>query len=68
MTVDELISALSAYDPELEVLTEGCDCVGDIKEVISVINIPTHVSRDDMERGAGLKKEFYNYVYLKRTP
>lgn len=29
MTVGELISELSKHDPNLPVVTEGCDCVGE---------------------------------------
>lgn len=33
MKVKELIFELQKHDPEAEVLTEGCDCLGDVGEV-----------------------------------
>jgi hypothetical protein len=30
MTIDELIKDLKKYPGDLEVLTEGCDCIGDV--------------------------------------
>jgi hypothetical protein len=34
MTVLELIEALRQCDPDVEVLTEGCDCEGDVGAVV----------------------------------
>lgn len=34
MTVGELIEALKGMPPEREVMTEGCDCWGDVKGVV----------------------------------
>lgn len=34
MTIDELIRDLSRYPGHLEVLTEGCDCVGESARVV----------------------------------
>jgi hypothetical protein len=31
--VRELIAALEEVDPELEVVTQGCDCDGDVAKV-----------------------------------
>ena len=33
MTVRELMQALRRCDPEAEVETEGCDCIGDVAEI-----------------------------------
>jgi hypothetical protein len=33
MTVKELIAELEKMPPDAEVLTEGCDCLGDAKAV-----------------------------------
>lgn len=33
MRVRELIAALQSMDPDMEVMTEGCDCWGDIEEL-----------------------------------
>lgn len=30
MKVKELIELLNQFDPEVEVITEGCDCYGDV--------------------------------------
>lgn len=34
MTVSELMDALKKMPPNLEVITEGCDCDGDVTEVV----------------------------------
>lgn len=33
MTVRELIEKLQKFNPDVEVITEGCDCTGDIDDV-----------------------------------
>ena len=34
MTVQELIDALKKCDPAMEVATDGCDCHGDVGEIV----------------------------------
>lgn len=34
MTVGQLIEALSKLDPTLEVISEGCDCNGDVDSIM----------------------------------
>ena len=41
MTVGQLMEALSMYDPNLPVRTEGCDCDGDVNSVVLYYTDPT---------------------------
>lgn len=47
MTVQELIDALQRLPPDINVLTEGCDCYGDAKAVeILEFDAPTNGAGD----------------------
>ena len=62
MTVAELIAALRAMPPDLEVHTEGCDCWGDIghvKEVDAATFFTTSV-RDTNDRVVLLARSYGN--------
>jgi len=41
MKVRELIEKLSHFDPDAEVLTEGCDCYGDTADVVEHVGTTT---------------------------
>lgn len=47
MKVNELIKELEKQDPDAEVYTEGCDCVGDVAKVEASVE-PTF--GDDWEK------------------
>jgi hypothetical protein len=61
MRVKELIAELQKFDGDLEVITEGCDCDGDVG---SVQLIPAEIGRLGENKGKVLTSE---KVELKRS-
>ena len=59
MKVRELIAWLGAHDPEAEVLTEGCDCWGEVDAVARV------TSTDYKEPTIILLRESRDTCYLE---
>ena len=57
MNVKELIRQLKKFDGDLEILTQGCDCDGDVGKV-------EYLEYNERLDGTGEQRK---YVYLRRS-